>query len=73
MGITPMAYELKVVSTKTKGSQPRLSSKPLSWLFFKYEKVAMERQDMMIIEDETVNKTFRESLHRMMLDQLICP
>ena len=46
-----MAYALKVVSTKTKGSQPRLLSKPLSWLFFKYEKVAMERQDMMIIED----------------------
>ena len=65
-----MAYALKVVITKTSGSHPRLSSKSLSWLVFRYEKVAMERQDMMITENETTNKTFLEPWRRMMLDAI---
>jgi hypothetical protein len=68
MGIKPMTYALKMVGNKTNGSQSRLCSKPLSWLFFRYDNVDMERQDIMIIDDETINKIFLEPLRRTMLD-----
>jgi hypothetical protein len=68
MGIIPISYALKMVSTKTNGNQSKLSSKLLSLLFFKYDTVAMERQDKMIIDDETINKIFLEPLHRTMLE-----
>jgi hypothetical protein len=63
-----MAYELIHVVTKTKGSQLRLSRKLLFRLVFKKEKVARERQESMIKDEQTTNKTFREPRRRMMLD-----